>query len=139
MPAHPSAHGPTDDAMGIEVHHHRQVQPTLTCRDACDVGRPTLIWRLGLEILLQQTLHDGMRRVTLRCDPNAPLGTSSKPLQAHQAGDLVEPHANAVGNQLCIHSMATIDPSLTSWMQPILGTSSQSRCARALFGRPRQA
>ena len=51
-----------------------------------------------------------MRRVTLRGDPKAPLGTSSKPLQAHQTRDLVPSDADALGNQLRVNPWAAVDP-----------------------------
>ena len=86
------------DSTGIEVHHHRQIQPALTRRDVGDVSRPTLVRRLGFEVLLQQVLRNGMRPITVRGDLEAPLGTSPKPLQAHQTCDFVASYANTLSN-----------------------------------------
>ena len=51
---HASAHGPADDAPGVEVEHDGQVQPALCRPDIADVGSPFLVGCLGGEVLVEQ-------------------------------------------------------------------------------------
>ena len=47
---HASAHGPANDAPGVEVEHDGQVQPALCRPDIADVGSPFLVGCLGGEV-----------------------------------------------------------------------------------------
>ena len=97
-PAHPAAHQPAHDATGIEIRHNGQIQPALMGGDIRNVGSPAPIGSIRREVLLQQVLRHRMAWITLRRDPKAPPGTSSKPRQAHQTGDLMASDTDAVGH-----------------------------------------
>ena len=50
---HPIRHGPADDAPGVHVQDHSQVEPPFPCGDVCDVRQPLLIRSLGFEAAIQ--------------------------------------------------------------------------------------
>ena len=107
--AHPAAHRPAHDPARIEIHHHRQVQPSLMRGDIRDVGSPTLIGSMRREVPFKQILRHRMARITLRRDPKAPLRTSSKPLQSHQSCHLMATDADTRSDQFRMHPGTAID------------------------------
>ena len=82
------SHRPADDASRVQVHHHRQVQPTLPGPELSDVGCPALItFVAALKSCLSRFAAKGMVpgphwTVTSK----APLRTAFKAAVAHQAG-----------------------------------------------------
>ena len=82
----PPIHRPAHDAARVQVHDHGQVHPTLLRRDIRDIGSPVLVRSRCGEVLLEKVVCYGVGGVTLRCDPKAPLGTSTQPCLSHQSG-----------------------------------------------------
>ena len=76
MPIDPATHRPTHNTSGVEIHHHRQVKPALVGRDIRNIRRPSLVRRLGREVLLKQIIRHRVTRIPLGRDPKAPFGTA---------------------------------------------------------------
>ena len=60
---HPLRHSPAHHSACIQIEHHRQVKPTLICRDIGDVTDPLLVRSNGCKVLLQQI--GGYRKVVV--------------------------------------------------------------------------
>ena len=58
---HAIADGPADNAPGVQLQVHRQIEPALAGPDIADVARPFLIGLIGSEIALQQVWDDVKR------------------------------------------------------------------------------
>jgi hypothetical protein len=62
------SHRPADDRSGVQIHHRREMQPSLTGGDIGDVRDPDPIWRLGGE----PTAHEVRSRPELTRTPSTP-------------------------------------------------------------------
>jgi hypothetical protein len=78
VPIDPTTHRPTNNPARIKIHHHRQIEPSLVRRQIRDIRCPSLVRRLGCEVLLQQILCHRVARISLGRDLKAPLWTASK-------------------------------------------------------------
>ena len=98
-----------NDAPGIQIQHHRQIQPALAGRDISDIGDPFFIGPLGRKITTESVGGNWMRMATLGRGPKSSSAPSR--LQArllHEAGDSVAAYGPALTPQRIMNAGTAI-------------------------------
>jgi len=102
------AHGPADDAPREGIQHNGQVQEPGPGRDIGDVGHPEPVWRIGVEIPVDQ--------IASRPHPFVPEGRTgsfsaadaSQAHRFHQAFDTLSADMDAVIDEFSVDARRTI-------------------------------
>ena len=100
---------PADDAAGVEIQHHREVQPAFLSPDVGEVGDPALVGSGRLELPIQQVRGDrvlGSRAVVER--QPAPLAARLQARSPHQAGHPMLAAGITPGAQVAPHARTAL-------------------------------
>ena len=111
-------HGPPDDAARVQVEHDRQIQPALPRPDEGDVGGPTLVGRVGLDVTREHVGGDGPAVRAVGGVPEASRGQAHEPrnVRRTQAGRVTLPTApRSARAELLVDTRAPI-ARLAAWM-----------------------
>ena len=100
--------GPADDAPGVKVQDHRQIEPALPGPDVADVTRPFLIGLIGSEIALKQVWGDVERVIAVRRRLEFTCSFNDNSILAHQPTDAPVPNVDTNFLQLFGHSRAAV-------------------------------
>ena len=119
------AHGPADDAPREGIQHNGQVQEPGPGRDIGDVGHPEPVWRIGVEIPVDQ--------IASRPHPFVPEGRTgsfsaadaSQAHRFHQAFDTLSADMDAVIDEFSVDTRRTI--GLPGRLMDCLDSRSQLR------------
>ena len=105
---HASAHGPADDAPGVEVEHDGQVQPALCRPDIADVGSPFLVGCLGGEVLVEKVRCDGLVVLAVRRLFELLFPFWRQPISPHQPSHPMASNLDAILGKLVMDPLCTV-------------------------------
>jgi len=68
VPLHAVTHCPADDAPGMQIQDHGQIQPALTRPNIANVTRPFQVWPVCCEVPIQQVRRNVELVVAIGCE-----------------------------------------------------------------------
>ena len=103
-----SAHGPADDAPGVEVEHDGQVQPALCRPDIADVGSPFLVGCRGGEVLVEKVRCDGLVVLAVRRLFELLFPFWRQPISPHQPSHPMASNLDPILGKLVMDPLCTV-------------------------------
>jgi len=100
---------PPDDQTGVDVHHHRQVQPPLSGPDVRYVTGPDLMRVLSHKPALEKIWSVLMFRPPSCRDPESTPDTPHKACFGHQTGHTVSATSMTPGTERVIDARTAVD------------------------------
>ena len=85
---------PADNAPGVQVQDHRQIEPALAGPDVADVSCPFLIGLIGSEVALQQVWSDVERVIAVRRRLEFVCSFNDNSVLSHQPPNTPVPNFN---------------------------------------------
>jgi len=106
---HGRRHRPAHGFAGVQVQHHRQVQPAAARADVGDVTHPGLIREVRIEAPCQQVVRDRQHMTAIGGVNELTPPQGSQPVLAHQTLYAVTPDVQLLSTQHRTKATAVID------------------------------
>ena len=85
LAVHTCTHGPSNDTPREQVHHHRQIHPTLAGVYVGDITRPYFVWTRRIELSIQYVLRYRKTVFGIGSYFEFPLPVYCNPVFSHQS------------------------------------------------------